>query len=163
MNILGLLASKWWDCLASHVSLPDFNGYFRSKGVGTGFEATWVWSEEPLEGNEVGRFEAPPIPFHWWININYIHPGRLTNQTWKSWWFGSDDFPNFQWARILRFHVDLPGCEYHFWYRRIGLEGRNKAMWVIQHPNFLEDRGATRMLSCFTYVKMAWEDSTQLE
>jgi len=27
----------------------------------------------------------------------------------KSWWFGSDDFPNFQ-GYILRFHVALPGC-----------------------------------------------------
>ena len=102
---------------------------FDPKGLEPGLKRRGFGVRNLWRGTKWVDLRPPRIPFHWWININYIHPGRLTNQTWKSWWFGSDDFPNFQWARILRFYVDLPGCEYHFWYRRIRV-GRQKQSHV---------------------------------
>ena len=40
-----------------------------------------------------------------------VNPFRDKVGRWnlKSWWFGSDDFPDFNWV-IFSFHVNLPGC-----------------------------------------------------
>ena len=83
----------------SHGSVTSFIGM-------DSFGDVWVWSSIPT-GENLSRTSPVDMIFFRWIYQRFEStPPKINSLNLKSWWFGSDDFPDFNWVNV-RFHVNL--------------------------------------------------------